>query len=316
MTLDLAGSAYPRYSSGMVDLIGKVVDPVVRSSAEFGEGPWYGGMPTVRGFLWAATVEGRKVIGFETAPGVLAWAFDAGQIRSARKVMSALNIIAEFTAIDDAGSLFTLSVVAPRGRLKKIFDFAGHRLSDERRASSVGGSQPGGQKQVIMDTANSAGRLLPSTKARVVRAKVDRRRVLAVRLVIEGSSDDGTLFHLRNGSWMISSEQHGLTVPSGVEQSDPIELILADMCHIVATSVRPLCHPSKEDSFSERNLRKYCTPEEIELARIQFWEAFAALGQFAHDGNGIPEDVLKYTKPMHHDLVVQVTHSRLDLPDM
>lgn len=80
------------------------------------------------GFLWAATVDGEKVIAFEVAPGQVVFGLSETSLASARKVAAGLNIVVEAVMKDDEGNTETLTIIGPRGRVKKIFAFLGHKL--------------------------------------------------------------------------------------------------------------------------------------------------------------------------------------------
>lgn len=85
-------------------------------------------MQTAMGFLWAATIEGEKVIAFETAPGQVEFGLSPANLVSARKVAAGLNIVVEVVIRDDEGTTDELTIIGPRGRVKKIFAFLGHEL--------------------------------------------------------------------------------------------------------------------------------------------------------------------------------------------
>src|SRR5215510_14286083 len=67
----------------------------VRTSADFGDGPWVPGMKLHRGQLWAGTVEGQTVLAFEHVPGRALFGFAPDDLKSVRKVASGLNVVVE-----------------------------------------------------------------------------------------------------------------------------------------------------------------------------------------------------------------------------
>jgi hypothetical protein len=97
----------------------------VRTSADFGDGPWVPGMELHRGWLWAGTVEGVTALAFEHAPGRLLFGFASDELKSVRKVASGLNVVVECVITDDDGSPRTFTLVGPRGRMKKAFAYVG-----------------------------------------------------------------------------------------------------------------------------------------------------------------------------------------------
>ena len=112
----------------MANAIDRAMGIHERTSAEAASGAWYAGMPTVMGFLWAATVENERWLAFETAPGQVAFGFTTAQILGARRVAAGLNVIVEMLVRDNEGDSSMLTVIGPRGRVKNIFAFVGHSV--------------------------------------------------------------------------------------------------------------------------------------------------------------------------------------------
>jgi hypothetical protein len=111
----------------MVNALDRAMGVVERTSAEAAEGSWVPGMPTVRGFLWAAPLEGTKYIAFETAPGRVEFGLHAGNLVRAKKVAAGLNMVVE-AVMRDGDEDVILTIIGPRGRVKRIFAFLGFNL--------------------------------------------------------------------------------------------------------------------------------------------------------------------------------------------
>lgn len=112
----------------MVSWVDKQMGIVERTSAEFAEGAWVPGMPTTMGFLWATQYEGQPVAAFEVAPGQVVFSLNRETVRHARKVAAALNIVVEVAIPLEDGTDGILTIIGPRGRVKKIFAFIGHPI--------------------------------------------------------------------------------------------------------------------------------------------------------------------------------------------
>lgn len=112
----------------MVSWIDKQLGIVERTSAEFAEGSWVPGMPTTLGFFWATRYEGQPVAAFEVAAGQVVFSLSKETVRRARKVASALNIVVEVAIPLEYGTDGVLTIIGPRGRVKKIFAFIGHPI--------------------------------------------------------------------------------------------------------------------------------------------------------------------------------------------
>jgi hypothetical protein len=112
----------------MVNALDKAMGIVERTSAEAGDGVYFGGMPTVRGFFWAAAVEGEKVAAFEMAPGNVIFGLTSENVRSVKKVMAGLNIIVQVVYGYEDGEPMPIVIIGPRGRVKKIFAYIGYEL--------------------------------------------------------------------------------------------------------------------------------------------------------------------------------------------
>ncbi len=105
--------------------IDKALGIAVRTSADFGDGPWVPGMALHRGWLWAGTTGGETVLAFETAPGRVLFGLTADEFESVRKVASGLNVVVECVIKDDDGLARTFTLGGPRGRMKKAFAYVG-----------------------------------------------------------------------------------------------------------------------------------------------------------------------------------------------
>ena len=112
----------------MVSSLDKAIGIIERTSAELGQGFYYGGMPTQWGFLWAANLEGEPAAVFELGPGQMLVAFTKDNLIAASKVAAGLNIIVQVSVKGNDGSAVPLVIVGPRGRIKKIFAFLGKPL--------------------------------------------------------------------------------------------------------------------------------------------------------------------------------------------
>lgn len=109
----------------MVNKIDQMLGIVERTSADVGDGRWVPGMPMQRGYLWASTVEGTRVMAFEVAPGQILLAIEQPTITRSIKRASGLNMVVE-VEVTVNGERLVLTLVAPRGRLKRILTFMGH----------------------------------------------------------------------------------------------------------------------------------------------------------------------------------------------
>jgi hypothetical protein len=112
----------------MVNPIDRALGIVERTSAEAASGPWVPGMQTEMGYLWAATIEGEKVIAFETEPGRVAFGISAANLVTVRKLAAGFNIVVQVVIRDTEGMMDEITIIGPRGRMKKIFAFLGQHL--------------------------------------------------------------------------------------------------------------------------------------------------------------------------------------------
>jgi hypothetical protein len=87
------------------------------------------GDPATPGRLWAANVPdlGETAV-FELPNGTFAWHLTKTNVVFVQKVASGLQIMLELTYMNDNGFTEMITLIAPRGRLKKIFAFIGHPL--------------------------------------------------------------------------------------------------------------------------------------------------------------------------------------------
>ncbi len=109
----------------MVSYIDKTLGIVERTSADTGEGPWIPGMELTRGWLWAATLEGQRSVAFELAPGRVLFVFGPSDVKSVQKRASVLNTVVDVTVVGDDGAPLVVTLVAPRGRLKRVLAHIG-----------------------------------------------------------------------------------------------------------------------------------------------------------------------------------------------
>lgn len=114
-----------RDNKGRLVNIDKMLGIAVRTSADFGDGPWVPGMEMHRGSLWAGTVEGQTMLAFETAPGQVHFGFEPDELKLVRKVASGPNVVVECVIAEADGSPRTFTIVGPRGRMKKAFAYVG-----------------------------------------------------------------------------------------------------------------------------------------------------------------------------------------------
>lgn len=112
----------------MVNRFDKAMGIVERTSAEAGAGPWVPGLKTQNGYLFAADFDGVKAAAFETAPGRIAFTLEPETLVTVRKVASGLNVILELQLRAADEGIITVTLIGPRGRMKKIFAFIGHPL--------------------------------------------------------------------------------------------------------------------------------------------------------------------------------------------
>jgi hypothetical protein len=103
---------------------GHSVQVLEKTSADLGWGPFYGGIPTVRGWLWAGGIDGVRSIAFNTDENNSLVVVDRTEIRAVRKVMGVplLNTVVDVDYIV-ADIPLTICFAAPTGRLKKVFAF-------------------------------------------------------------------------------------------------------------------------------------------------------------------------------------------------
>ena len=109
----------------MVSHIDKALGIVVRTSAEAGEGPWFPGMETTWGSLWALTHNGEHGVVFELAPGRVMFTISPEMVEFAQKRASAVNTVVDLTVKGADGAPLVITLIAPRGRLKRVLAHIG-----------------------------------------------------------------------------------------------------------------------------------------------------------------------------------------------
>jgi hypothetical protein len=105
--------------------IDKALGIVVRTSAEAGEGPWFPGMETTWGSLWARTADGEHEVGFDLGPGGVMIRISPEMVEFAKKRASALNTIVDVTVKRADGARQVITFIAPRGHLKRALAHIG-----------------------------------------------------------------------------------------------------------------------------------------------------------------------------------------------
>jgi hypothetical protein len=104
---------------------GKALGIVVHTSAEAGEGPWFPGMETTWGRLWARTADGEHVVVFELEPGRVMFRISPEMVEFAKKRASAVNTIVDVTVKRADGARQVITFIAPRGLLKRALAHIG-----------------------------------------------------------------------------------------------------------------------------------------------------------------------------------------------
>jgi len=109
----------------MASFADRALGIVERTSADAFPGEWAPGVEMTRGFLWAMSLDGVPVLAFETSPGSILFSVAAPDILDVRKPRAGLNVMLEVDVKGDNHEEHTLTLVGPRGRMKRIFDFLG-----------------------------------------------------------------------------------------------------------------------------------------------------------------------------------------------
>ncbi|WP_431866027.1 hypothetical protein [Microbacterium paraoxydans] len=114
----------------MASAADKAMGIVERTSAEVGELPWTSSSEKRLGYLFAVSVGGQPVAGFEVAPGQVILELGRENLVSVRKVSGAMTIVVELTmrSTDGSGEIVKLGMRGPSGRMKRVFAFLGHPL--------------------------------------------------------------------------------------------------------------------------------------------------------------------------------------------
>lgn len=108
------------------------------TSAQFAFGTWVPGMQTITGRFWAANTPDQGAVAVFEAPGRnFLWSISKENITYAKKIAAALQIVVEILLVDDGGNSHLITLIGPRGRVKKIFAFVGYPLVKEVSDASV-----------------------------------------------------------------------------------------------------------------------------------------------------------------------------------
>jgi hypothetical protein len=113
----------------MVNRLEKLAGVYESTAAAYEVGYLMPGNRPTPGRLWAANVPdlGETAV-FELPNGTIAWHLTKSNVMFVEKVASGLQIMLELVYMDDRGFTQMVTLIAPRGRLKKIFEFIGHPL--------------------------------------------------------------------------------------------------------------------------------------------------------------------------------------------
>jgi hypothetical protein len=102
------------------------------TAAQFAFGPRVPGMQVLPGRFWAADTPDEGAVAAFEAPGRnILWSISRQIVTYVKRIAAALQIVVEIVFVDDEGNSHLITLIGPRGRVKKIFAFIGYPLVKE-----------------------------------------------------------------------------------------------------------------------------------------------------------------------------------------